>query len=291
MSAFAVKMIALVTMITDHTGVFLFNKIIISPEIYLLMRRIGRIGFPLFAFMLSNGFDKSSDRVKYLSRLILFAAISQIPFTLGLLDQNYFPSNNNIEGIGVSLSGWVLVPAIAVSAAAWFFLVRRDRTALYVALAVGLAGIEAAYRNVWLLNSQLNVFYTLAFSMAVMCLAERIRMKEDRPLVTVLLAAVLGALMYLFCDKVDYGWLGVALIIGMWFFRGSRALQAIWLCFWAYYEYSAGLDFLSLYSVGCAAAAIPILLYNGQRGVRSKWLFYWAYPVHLVILGILNIMI
>ncbi|MDE2188133.1 MAG: hypothetical protein KGJ35_00185 [Patescibacteria group bacterium] len=75
MSAFQIKAIAIVCMIIDHLGVFLF------PQIFWL-RLVGRIAFPLFAWLIANGAHYTHDMRSYLKRLFIFALISQIPFTL-----------------------------------------------------------------------------------------------------------------------------------------------------------------------------------------------------------------
>lgn len=73
MSSFKLKLIAITTMLIDHIGVILF------PEITIL-RMIGRLAFPLFAFFISEGYRKTSDLKKYILRLSVLAVISQLPF-------------------------------------------------------------------------------------------------------------------------------------------------------------------------------------------------------------------
>lgn len=60
-------------MIIDHIGLLFF------PE-QIIFRIIGRISFPLFAFLVAEGFSKTSNVNKYLKRLSIFAVISQIPY-------------------------------------------------------------------------------------------------------------------------------------------------------------------------------------------------------------------
>ena len=73
MSNFALKMAALFTMIIDHMG----HAFIITS-----FRYVGRIAFPLFAFLIGEGCRHTSNIKKYLSRLLIFAFISEIPFDL-----------------------------------------------------------------------------------------------------------------------------------------------------------------------------------------------------------------
>lgn len=75
MTVFQIKIIAIAAMIIDHIGFFFF------PE-NIWMRMIGRISFPLFAWLIANGVYHTKNIRKYGERLFLFAVISQIPFLL-----------------------------------------------------------------------------------------------------------------------------------------------------------------------------------------------------------------
>ena len=75
MSSFGMKMLALLTMLCDHFGYALFSQITI-------LRVIGRMAMPLFAFLLGEGFLHTSDKKKYLFRMVLFALLSEAPFDL-----------------------------------------------------------------------------------------------------------------------------------------------------------------------------------------------------------------
>lgn len=77
MTNFTLKIIALVTMLVDHLGYTFFHK-------FTFMNYIGRLSFPLFAFMLTEGFIHTKSLKKYFSRLLIFAIISQIPYMLFL---------------------------------------------------------------------------------------------------------------------------------------------------------------------------------------------------------------
>ena len=71
------KVIAMVTMLIDHVGYYLVPH---NTTIYLLMRIIGRIAFPIFAYYVATGYRRTSDINKYMGRMLVFALITQVPF-------------------------------------------------------------------------------------------------------------------------------------------------------------------------------------------------------------------
>ena len=70
-----IKLIAMVSMVFDHVGDNFFPN-----ETW--MRVIGRIAMPIFAFCIAEGFEKTRDRKSYLTRMGIFALLSEVPFDL-----------------------------------------------------------------------------------------------------------------------------------------------------------------------------------------------------------------
>lgn len=89
MNVFILKIIALTTMIIDHYGA-------IFQSDTMLFRMIGRLAFPIYCFLLVEGYFHTSDVKKYAKRLFIFALISEVPFDLafynkiGFVHQNIF---------------------------------------------------------------------------------------------------------------------------------------------------------------------------------------------------------
>lgn len=86
MNSSQIKLIAIIAMLIDHTGMALFPNVI-------WFRVIGRLAFPIFAYFITEGYFKTRDLKKYMIRLGLFAVISQYPYYLhrnNLLDLNIF---------------------------------------------------------------------------------------------------------------------------------------------------------------------------------------------------------
>jgi len=67
------KIIAVITMLIDHIGYFLMDNNII-------MRIIGRLAFPIFAFFIAEGMKYTRSRKRYILTLLIFALVSQIPY-------------------------------------------------------------------------------------------------------------------------------------------------------------------------------------------------------------------
>lgn len=73
MSAYVLKLIAIITMLFDHSGYLIYGHL-------SWMNFVGRIAFPIFAFQISEGYIHTHNLKKYFVRLIIFALISQIPY-------------------------------------------------------------------------------------------------------------------------------------------------------------------------------------------------------------------
>lgn len=120
------KMIAIITMLIDHIGVAVVENGILKYQdnlpawgmfslsggsmwniADLVLRTIGRIAFPIFCFLLVEGFFHTRDIKKYGARLLLFALISEIPFDLALFDQWFYPGYQNVY-VTLFIGLWVL---------------------------------------------------------------------------------------------------------------------------------------------------------------------------------------
>lgn len=98
LSGTALKWIALICMAIDHTAAILVLQHYYDVryafggdaafwyDAYIWMRRIGRVTFPIFCFVLVEGFVHTRSKPKYALRMLAFAVISEVPYDFALHD-------------------------------------------------------------------------------------------------------------------------------------------------------------------------------------------------------------
>ena len=89
LSVFDMKCIAIFSMLIDHIGEYFFPS-----EVW--MRYVGRLAFPIYAFLLVEGFFHTKNVKKYMGRLFLFAWISEIPYDLVRYNTVVYKEHQNI---------------------------------------------------------------------------------------------------------------------------------------------------------------------------------------------------
>ena len=102
----ALVIIAMFTMFLDHFAIIiiqggklygydysLYQNALKQPiaqkwlTIYLVLRIIGRISFPIFSFLIVEGFRRSNNVFKYIMRILTLAIVSEIPFDLMIFNK------------------------------------------------------------------------------------------------------------------------------------------------------------------------------------------------------------
>lgn len=102
LSSNILKIIAIIIMIIDHIAAYMYRSF--NQDIYYLLRNIGRMAMPIFAYLLVQGFFYTKNLKKYIFRVFILATITQIClFILGFVNQEYYPNYwtgvNNYLGI------------------------------------------------------------------------------------------------------------------------------------------------------------------------------------------------
>lgn len=89
MSSFVLKLLAMTSMAIDHTGAILF------PENEVL-RIVGRLAFPIYCFLLAEGFVYTSSRRRYLFRMAVWGVVLEPVFDLAFYGTTWQPVHQNV---------------------------------------------------------------------------------------------------------------------------------------------------------------------------------------------------
>lgn len=250
MSALTLRIIACAAMLLDHIGY-------ICGDTFL--RIVGRIAFPIFVYLIYNGFLHTSSRFRYALRLAAFALISQIPFSLFAYGAVRFSHGNVMMTLLLGLlSIWSLDILRKKPFFCWFApLPTLIICGLYY---LGILSSDYGIRGVLLAV----VFYCF-----------------DGKSLTKRVLTTLGMLFSVFFFYI-LGW-GISLL--KWVLGNDIIIPTM-----------SRWQFLQIFSLG---ALIFIFMYNGKKGnyprgrTASKLVqygFYVFYPLHQLILWLFRIL-
>ena len=278
LSSFALKAVAIVGMTANHAGYLFANELPFWASCVLI--GLGGLTFPVMAFLLVEGYRRTSNVKRYAFRLGAFALVSQIPYGL-FLDDNINVLFTLLIGLGVLYADehvrsrgafWAVTAAGALASLAcdWGFVgvvvivlfkklgagpcLRGSRSA-QADSAPGAAPSAAAPADA---GSSRATYQTADDAVPAL-----LRTPLGAVAAPVLLVAVAEGLPLL-------GKLASAVAAG-----GDWSL----------------LPFVLYPLVGCPAT-IPLLYsYRGRRGLPMKWFFYAYYPAHIAVLGMVHLLV
>lgn len=179
-----IKIVACLVMLIDHSGE-IFK--IASPDLYIVIRLIGRIAFPIFAFCIAQGFIHTKDVRKYLTRLLLFAIIVHVPYSYAFYDKIlYFGYFNIMYTLFAGLLAlalyekfdkrfsWIFILVIGVIAQVvnleyglygilliFAMYYGRDDFGKLAICVIGISMVDIVY--LWIRISRVNLVYALQF--------------------------------------------------------------------------------------------------------------------------------
>ena len=309
------KIIAMIAMFIDHFAAIFINDYLMSmippagstqmqmqwyaenPQINILryvlmiMRLIGRFGFPLFAFLIVEGFQHTHSVKKYALNLAIFAVISELPFNLGFTSKLFYTGYQSVYFT-------LLFGLLCITGIHYFGETRKEdeklRPLFFVAafLAIPLAiymFITNCFIGMMLFKLDwMTLTLVLLVAGAVSLIAFLIFGKEwDTAKRNAFSSVVLP--LTVFCAlgdllKTDYGAGGVLLIAVIYLFRKDKKKA-----------FALGCTVLTLMSIAEAMAffmLIPIGAYNGKRGMKlNKYVYYAFYPVHIGLIYLLTLLL
>ena len=247
MNTFQLKILALISMVIDHIGAVFF------PDI-MILRFIGRISFPIYAFLLVQGYlhtSNNSKRIKkYAERLILFAILSEISFDLCFYNQPIWPGYQNIFFT-------LFIGLIAMYL--YEYIESKGKDGFYVIIAACLIA--------FLIHSDYNVIGIIVIFTFFFMEKSKKEHKETK------VQKVLFYLTFFIISLIE-------ILLNSYDITFESILLTFKEYSWAY--------------LGVPLCLIPIGMYNGQLGHKSKLtqsIFYWAYPVHITLIYIINYII
>ncbi len=311
-SGSTIKIIAVVTMLIDHIGAAVMARQLMAEGLgniaanndvaevmnwlmehallyygYMGIRMIGRLGFPIFCFLLVEGFQKTKNVRKYVLRMGLFALISEIPFNLAF--------TGKVLEFGYQNVYFTLFLGLFTLCAYEFFARYRQsgpESKLWMLPVVLGTLFTAMYGTMYVRNLiGLNSTESLLAALGVFCVIVAVCLviygrKKGMKRLQIACAdmTVLVLAMYL-ADflNTDYAGMGVLTITAMYIFRKKKVLSVTVGC--------VVLTIMSISEIPAFLTLIPIALYNGKRGLKMKYFFYAFYPVHLLLLYLVAVLL
>lgn len=95
---------------------------------------IGRISFPIFAFMIVEGYFRTKSLKKYVWRLLIFAVVSEIPFNLAMGSSIFYPIHQNVL--------WSFLIAIGLI---WLNEKAKEKSKFWVRICTGIGTVLLGY--------------------------------------------------------------------------------------------------------------------------------------------------
>lgn len=315
-SGSTLKLIAIFTMLIDHTAATILDNTLMKNgmstldysntqaiqqfyqdnglliSIDQIMRMIGRVAFPIFCFLLVEGMVHTRNKWKYAMRLAIFALVSEIPFDLAFYAKPFYWGYQNVYF--TLLIGLLVLIGFDTVREVW-------RDAKWLPLLSVAGAVAGGYFGAYLTRQTIRLVNNFTYGMGG---SSEIILSQTMFLCLIAVFSVILLIVYLLISKAksvqnanillsdlvflvagfmlaeflmtDYSGFGVLTIAVMYGLRRS-----------AFKSMLGGCITLTIMSVGEVTAFFDLVLgylYNGKRGLNLKYVFYLFYPVHLFIL-------
>ncbi|MCR5723243.1 MAG: conjugal transfer protein TraX [Lachnospiraceae bacterium] len=303
LTGFTIKLIAIITMFIDHCGaVFVERKMarlrwsvpnwLNDPNFTTLstidsiMRCIGRIAFPLFIFLLVQGFMHTRNRLKYAVRLGLFALISEVPFDMAFKNTYFTMSYQNVfftlflGFLFMCVADFIYKKHIAPWLGYFGIILSSVAVGFFCAVMINNIGYSYfAFKPLDGFKLLVLIAILAAITVIIEIVVSRKKSFED---LSRLSFTLLALTLFMICAGVlstDYNAGGVLAIAVAYAFRESKSKCIV-----------GTVITLALTCGFIEAIAIVdyffIKKYNGEKGKSMKYFFYAFYPCHLLIIAL-----
>ena len=238
-SGFTLKMTAVVSMLIDHLAATILKRMLICASatkfpfvsehwqefytLYEIMRGIGRFAFPIYCFLIVEGFLHTRSVAKYAARLFVFAIISEIPFDLALRSSMWDMSYNNVFFtlfIGLAVITGIRWSGVHISCTEEDGSIRHGRLLLR-----GILNMLCIFTGMTVAEFVLRTDYGAAGIIAIVVLYLLRNHPKTAFLATIVLLAVLSS-------ELEIVALPVVLLIA--YYNGTRGKQLKYF-FYAFY--------------------------------------------------------
>lgn len=258
LTGFQLKIIGVITMVIDHLGQFF--TFLGAP---LWFHWIGRIAAPIFLFESSEGFIHTSNRKKYMLRLLIgFWIMGAIDWVLN----TYFSIGNAV--VINNIFSTLFLGTVFMQAADYLITGVKQKQ-----------GRVFGKGLLWLfIPLILSIFPLLILSGGAINPVLMIGFQVFTFLVPTLLLT-------------EGGFLFVLLAVLFYLFHGKKGLQVAALLSIALISFVFGgmqHPFTVNFQWMMMLSAIPVILYNGEKGRSMRSFFYYFYPAHIAIFAILS---
>ncbi len=264
-------------MTLDHFAMLFFSGGIDGRfgTLYYVFRAIGKISFPIFAFLAVDGVYHTHCFIKYAFRLLIFALLLDcFGFIIGAITGITVRSNPLIGNAFTD----ILLGVLAI-----YFLKKKNILSLFAILPISISVLTCIdlgndwgtiFKSDWGLFSMV-LFLFLFFAREGMELYLKQKALKD------------GLNENDYFDTMGFRYQKYA---------ESVSLITCEMIFYLIYRYSYSSTFIpgEFVPIGTFSvlAFVFYLLYNGEKGYSKKWVqisFYFYYPFHLIVLGVFSL--
>ena len=144
-TSFMLHILAMTFMLSDHLWATIITK---NAD---WMTCLGRLAFPIFAFMTVEGFFHTKNRKRYAGRMLLFALISEIPFNLMMSGSLIYPFHQNVLWCFLLCIGLMSLNEKAKSTGKWWIFGLTSAGSLLLGTLAGiLSFMDYMHYGVWM---------------------------------------------------------------------------------------------------------------------------------------------